>query len=204
MSRGNPPDWLNAEALRRACAGQRFGHRLEVSQEVTSTNDIVLQLASENEEGLVVFAERQTAGRGQRGNRWASADGKSLCFSVLLRPKIALAETPRLPEWAARVVAAAIDENLSLGATVKPPNDVYIGARKVAGVLVEMRAVTDAPHLGILGIGINVNQTLADFPEELRERAGSLAMAAGGEVDRQELAILILRKLDQSYRALAL
>ncbi len=204
MSGGDRPDRLNAEALRSACAGQCFGHRLEVLEEVTSTNDILLQLASKNHEGLVIFAERQTAGRGQRSNRWESAEGKGLWFSILLRPSIALAEAPRLTAWAARTVAATINEMLSLGATVKPPNDVYLVGRKVAGVLLEMRAVAHAQHLGILGIGLNVNQTLTDFPEELRERAGSLALANGGAIKREELAIALLRKLDRSYRELAL
>ncbi len=204
MSRADQPARLNAEVLRSACAGQCFGNRIEVLEEASSTNDVVLQRAFENEEGLVVFAERQTAGRGQHGNRWASADGKGLWFSILLRPNVAPPETPRLTAWAARAVAVAINERLSLGATLKPPNDVYIGARKIAGVLLEMRAVTNAPHFGILGIGINVNQTLADFPEELRARAGSLALASGGTVNREELAIALLRKLDRTYRQLAL
>ncbi len=204
MSRAERPDRLNVETLRLGCAGQRFGHRIEVLDEVTSTNDILLELAPENDEGLVVFAERQTAGRGQRSQRWESADGKGLWFSVLLRPGIALAEAPLLTTWAALGVAAVLNEMLSLGATVRPPNDVYIAGRKVAGVLLEMRAVPNAPHLGILGIGLNVNQTLTDFPEELRERAGSLALAKGGAIKREELAIALLRKLDRSYRELAL
>jgi BirA family biotin operon repressor/biotin-[acetyl-CoA-carboxylase] ligase len=95
-------------------------------------------------------------------------------------------------------VAATINQNLSLGAAVKPPNDIYIGARKVAGILLELRGT---PQTGILGIGINVNHSLADFPEELREKAGSLAMIAGRTVDRHELASALLRDLDQTYRA---
>lgn len=203
MSLGKALDRLNADELRFACAGQRIGNRLEVQTEVTSTNDVVLQMASENNEGLVVFAESQTAGRGQYGKNWVSAPHKGLWFSILLRPKIAASEAVRLTSWAAQSVAATIHEQLSLVATVKAPNDVFVAQRKVAGVLLEMRVVANAAHLGILGIGINVNQQPPDFPQELRQHAGSLAMALGDHVDRQQLAIVLLRKLDQTYRDFA-
>ena len=200
MSPADAPHGLNAYELRSACAGQRIGNRIEVLTEATSTNDVILQMAAESREGLVVFAERQTAGRGQRGNRWESAAGKGLWFSILLRPKITPVETPRLTFWAAQTVANTICEQFSLGATVKEPNDVYVAQRKVAGVLLEMRAVPNVPHLGILGFGINVNQQLEDFSEELRERAGSIAMACRETVDRQKLAVALLKNLDRSYR----
>src|SRR5215217_2530083 len=176
MSPAEALDRLNAEELRFACARQRIGNRVEVRTEVTSTNDAVLEMASENDEGLVIFAESQTAGRGQYGKNWVSAPHKGLWFSILLRPKIAADGAPRLTSWAAHSVAATIHEQFSLSVNVKPPNDVFVGQRKVAGVLLEMRAVASASHLGILGIGINVNQRPDDFPEELRQQAGSLAM----------------------------
>ncbi len=203
MSPADAPDGLNVYELRSACAGQRIGNRVEVLAEATSTNDVVLQMATDSNEGLVVFAEWQTAGRGQHGKRWESAARKGLWFSILLRPKIAPAEAPRLTGWAAQTLAATIRKRLLLGATVRQPNDVYIAQRKVAGVLLEMRVVARASHLGILGIGINVNQQPDDFPEELRELAGSLAMTRGGHVDRQQLAIAVLRMLDRTYRDFA-
>src|SRR5207253_835621 len=81
-------------------------------------------------------------------------------------------------------------------------NDVQIDEHKVAGVLVEMRAQKNAPHLAIAGIGVNVNQSREDFPKELQSRAISLAMALGKQVDRQKFAIALLRKLDRTYREL--
>src|SRR6266568_2903406 len=83
---------------------------------------------------------------------------------------------------------------------IKLPNDVQIDGRKVAGVLVEMRAQEKAPHLAIAGIGINVNQSLEDFPKKLQSRAISLAMALDRQVNRQKFAIVLLRNLDRSYR----
>ena len=196
-------DALDAERLGQAVAGQRIGSRIVVVEEATSTNDVVFAMAGENEEGLVVFAERQTAGRGQHGRRWQSARGKGLWFSVLLRPNVAPNESPRLTSWAARTVAETIAAELSLAATVKPPNDVYVGERKVAGVLLEMRAIAGAPNVGILGIGINVNQTSDDFPEEIRGTATSLAMATGKPIDRHVIATAILHALDRTYPPIA-
>jgi BirA family biotin operon repressor/biotin-[acetyl-CoA-carboxylase] ligase len=80
------------------------------------------------------------------------------------------------------------------------PNDVCVEEKKVAGVLVEMRAQENAPHLAIAGIGINVNQTVEDFSEELRPHAISLAVALDQPVDRQEFAVALLRNLDRTYR----
>jgi len=77
---------------------------------------------------------------------------------------------------------------------------VHIGGRKVAGVLVEMRAQEKAAHLAIAGIGVNVNQSREDFPKELQNRAISLAMALGKQIDRQSFAIALLRNLDRTYR----
>lgn len=170
--------------------------------ETTSTNDFVFGIAKpDTAEGIVVFAESQIAGRGQHGNRWDSATGKGLWLSILLRPKTLPDEAPRLTSWAATTIAETINLQLSLGASVKPPNDVYIADRKVAGVLLELRAVPDQPHVAILGIGINVNHRTEDFPEELRARAASLAMLLGHAVDRQELAVALLCNLDRSYAA---
>ncbi len=88
----------------------------------------------------------------------------------------------------------------SLEPTIKLPNDIRIQGRKVAGVLTEMRAQENAPHLAIVGIGINVNQSSDDFPVDLQGRAISLAMALGQGVDRQKFAVALLRNLDRTYR----
>ena len=195
----SPADTLEAKRIAQALHAQRIGNRVVVLKEATSTNDVVFTMAAENDEGLVVFAERQTAGRGQHGRRWESAPGKGLWFSVLLRPNVAPNESPRLTSWAARTIAATIASELSVAATVKPPNDVYVGGRKVAGVLLEMRAVPAAPNVGILGIGVNVGHTADDFPQEIRETATSLSLASGKSIDRHAIAISILRDLDRTY-----
>jgi BirA family transcriptional regulator, biotin operon repressor / biotin---[acetyl-CoA-carboxylase] ligase len=195
------PDGLVAEELQADLASGVIGREIIVLEQTGSTNDAILQIANANsKEGLVVFAEHQTAGRGQRGNRWESAAGKGLWFSILLRPKIDLASSPQLTAWAAEAVTGAIQNEFSLTPTIKLPNDVQIDGRKIAGVLVEMRAQEKAAHLAIAGIGVNVNQSREDFPKELQSRAISLAMALGKQIDRQSFAVALLRKLDRTYR----
>jgi len=194
-------DRLVAAELQANLSGAIIGRKIIVLEQTGSTNDAILRSATPTpKEGLVLFAEHQTAGRGQRGNRWESAAGKGLWLSILLRPRIDVTNSPRLTVWAAEAVSEAIRHEFSLETTIKLPNDIQIDGRKVAGVLVEMRAQEKAPHLAIAGIGINVNQSLEDFPAALQGRAISLAMAFGQQIDRQRFAVALLRNLDRTYR----
>ena len=195
-------DRLLPHELQASLGEARLGHRIIVLQSTRSTNDFLRRmLTPELPEGVVVFAEEQTAGRGQRANRWESAAHLGLWFSLLLRPHLSLAESARLTSWAAEAVAATIRRELALEPRIKPPNDVYIGERKVCGVLVETVAGPSADFAAIVGIGLNVNQPLEAFPADLRDRAGSLALAAGRVFDRRAVAVALLRELDRSYAA---
>src|SRR5262245_2179311 len=199
MSTVETLDQLNADQLQAALHGAMIGRKIIVLEEIGSTNDAIWRLASISE-GLVVFAEHQTDGRGQRGNRWESAARKGLCFSILLRPEIRLSESGRLTIWAIEAISDVVRTEVGLEPAIKLPNDVQINGRKVAGVLVEMCAQKNAPHIAVVGIGINVNQCRDDFAPELQDKAISLAMAVGQQVPRQELALALLQNLDLTYR----
>src|SRR6516162_1265210 len=199
MPRVETFDRLNADQLRAALRGAIIGREIIVLEETGSTNDAIWRAASISE-GLVVFAEHQTDGRGQRGNRWESAARKGLWFSILLRPEIRLSESGRLTIWAIEAISNVVRTEVGLEPAIKLPNDVQINGRKVAGVLVEMRAQNNAPHVAVVGIGINVNQCRDEFPAELQDNAISLAMAAGQQIARQELAVALLQNLDLTYR----
>jgi BirA family transcriptional regulator, biotin operon repressor / biotin---[acetyl-CoA-carboxylase] ligase len=201
MFQAEMSDRLIADELQAHSACATIGRQIIVLQQTSSTNDAILQVATTNSnQGLVLFAEHQTAGRGQRGNRWESAAGKGLWFSILLRPGIQIDESGRLTIWAIEAVSDVIRTEFSLEPAIKLPNDIQLYGRKVAGVLVEMRAQEKAPHLAVVGIGINVNQSLEDFPQELQSRAISLAMALHRPVDRRQFAVAVLRYLDRTYR----
>src|SRR6266480_1656285 len=211
MSQAESVDRLIAGELQAHFACATIGRQIIVLEQTASTNDAILQLATHQgaavssppslaNAGLVLFAEHQTAGRGRRGNRWESAAGKGLWFSILLRPGIQVNDSGRLTIWAMESICDVIRTEFALEPAIKLPNDVLLCGRKVAGLLVEMRAQQKAPHLAIVGIGINVNHSVADFPPELQNRAISLAMALHRPVDRQQLAVAILRNLNRTYR----
>jgi len=209
MSTVEKLDRLIASQLQAALTSAFIGRRIVVVEQTTSTNDAILQIASpkgaavsgppaHGDEGLVLFAEHQTAGRGQRGNRWESAAGEGLWFSILLRPQIQINESYRLTVWAIEALSDVIRAEFALDSTIKMPNDIQLRGRKVAGVLVEMRAQQKAPHVAVVGIGVNANQS--DFPNELQDKATSIAMTLGRRVNRQEFAVALLRQLDTTYR----
>src|SRR6266446_3158236 len=210
MSRTEKADQLIADQLKSELPNVVIGREIIVLQQTSSTNDAILQVISPEEaavsspasvtEGLVVFAEHQTAGRGQRGNRWESAAEKGLWFSILLRPEIHLSNSGRLTIWAIEAIADVIRTEWRVEPAIKLPNDVQLFGRKVGGVLVEMRAQDKAAHIAVVGIGINLNQARADFPLKLRDEAISIAMAVGRQVDRQKFARALLRNLDLTYR----
>lgn len=198
MSPAEPP--LDPEALRRALGDQLIGREIFVLPETTSTNDVIAQMSADHAEGLVVIAEKQTAGRGQYGRRWESVPGKGLWLSILLRPTIAVADSARLTTLLAETISRTIADELALAPRIKPPNDIFLGERKVAGVLVEMRVGPDGHHFAVAGLGLNVNHATTDFPPELREIASSLFLALGRPVDRFAFTTALLRRLESEYR----
>src|SRR5216117_2240356 len=156
MFQAEMSDRLIADELQTHSARATIGRQIIVLEQTSSTNDAILQVATTNSNaGLVLFAEHQTAGRGRRGNRWESAAGKGLWFSILLRPGIQVNDSGRLTIWAMESRCDVIRTQFALEPAIKLPNDLLLCGRKVAGVLVEMRAQKKAPHLAIVGIGIN-------------------------------------------------
>jgi BirA family transcriptional regulator, biotin operon repressor / biotin---[acetyl-CoA-carboxylase] ligase len=145
--------------------------RLLVRESVASTNDEIRFLAQAGApDGLVLLAGMQTAGRGRRGAAWFSPPGESLTFSILVRPDERKSLWPRLALATGVAVAEAL-ETFGLEVGIKWPNDVWLGPRKAAGILVEAGL-----DFAVVGIGLNVNST--GFPPEVSEIATSMRMAA--------------------------
>jgi len=194
-------DVLHAEdLLARRGLVDVIGRDIRVFQQTTSTNDVVEKLARDGvKEGVVVFAEDQTSGRGSMGRKWVSPAGKGLWFSVLLRPQLRPQQATRLTIAAATAIRRGIATITGLAPDIKWPNDVLLDGKKVAGVLTEMKAEVDRVHHVIIGVGININFVQNDFPSELRELATSLRIQLGQSVDRAEVALAVLRELDRDY-----
>jgi BirA family biotin operon repressor/biotin-[acetyl-CoA-carboxylase] ligase len=176
---------------------ETFVERVEYRAEFASTNSRALELAGDESASCVlVLADRQTDGRGRGANRWWSAEG-ALTFSVLVKPDHFRLPTRRWPQVSLTTglaVCDAIDELLGDStARLKWPNDVYLGGRKVCGILVE--ANDGRERNLVVGVGVNVNNSSAAAPPELREKSVALCEVANRPVPRIEVLVGILRRL---------
>jgi len=195
------PDLLHADDLiSRLGKTKVIGRDIHVFQETTSTNDVVEKFARDRlKEGVVVFAESQTKGRGRLGRKWMSPSRKGLWFSVLLRPDLQPQETTQITVASATALRRAIQSHTGLKAEVKWPNDILVNSKKTAGILTELSAELDHVKYVILGIGVDVNLNPSDFSAEFRKSTTSLKIELGKPVFRAELAVVILRELDRDY-----
>ena len=179
------------------------GHTILRLEEVPSTNTLVLEDPSLlDNHGLVVIARHQTAGRGRMGRKFASVPGAQLLFSVVLHsamPAEALAVSSLVSGLA---VAEAIAALLALEPVLKWPNDVYVGQRKVCGILVEMKPGNEGQHRIVIGIGINCQGAPRDFPPELQDKLTTLAWETKAPVDSEALLQAVLSRLDTDFRRL--
>jgi BirA family biotin operon repressor/biotin-[acetyl-CoA-carboxylase] ligase len=180
-----------------AARGAALGRPMHLLATTTSTSDEAKRGAKEGApHGATWVAEQQTAGRGRQGRTWESPRGENLLFSTLARLRCAPA---RLPPVALAVGLAVRDAVAAIapaaGPVIKWPNDVLVGGRKIAGVLVEAITVGSRVEAVVIGVGLNVHTR--DFPPEIAERATSLALAAPGvALDRAALLADVLARID--------
>ena len=147
----------------------RFGKPHEHHERIDSTNARAKELAAQGAPGgLVVTADEQTAGRGRQGRTWFAPPGGALLYSALLRP---LGDRPLLPLAVPLAVCETAEELANVECGVKWPNDVWVGGRKLAGILIEGRPEED---WAVIGVGLNVDVPADAFPDELRDTATSL------------------------------
>ncbi|MEN8849205.1 MAG: biotin--[acetyl-CoA-carboxylase] ligase [Akkermansiaceae bacterium] len=166
----------------------RWVERIIFLEECGSTNDEARRMAQDglSHESLVL-TERQTAGRGRRGQPWTCPAGESIACSLLLRPSDPMVLWSRLSLATGLAVAEALDR-FGLAAEVKWPNDVWVNEHKICGILVE-----SAEGCVIIGIGLNVNTI--SFPDGLAHPATSIALEAGEPVSREEVLVAILERV---------
>jgi BirA family transcriptional regulator, biotin operon repressor / biotin---[acetyl-CoA-carboxylase] ligase len=166
---------------------------------VESTQALAFALAADGAaDGTVVLADSQSAGRGRRGRVWLDEPGASLLVSVVLRPRLEPARLPLLSLAGAVAVAEALTQVAGVAARLKWPNDVLVGGRKIAGILLESR-VGPAPVV-VAGIGVNLAQRR--FPPELQAAATSVALETDRAVEREALLGALLEALDRWRRSL--
>lgn len=187
-------DSLAPDVLKPLLRG-RFGHIYRYAETTDSTQRM---LAEDETEGAIAVAEVQTEGRGRLGRAWEAPAGTSVLVSVLLLPAVEASRLPELSLVAGGAVAQAIAEVTGLEPAIKFPNDILVRSRKVAGILAE-----SSEGRVILGIGVNVNQTLEQLPTDAKTEPTSLRLELGGPVSRARMLAAILVHLERAYDAWA-
>jgi BirA family biotin operon repressor/biotin-[acetyl-CoA-carboxylase] ligase len=181
-----------------------FFDPVEVVAALPSTMARAAELAEAGApEGATVVADAQSAGRGRLGRSWVAAPGTSLLVTVVLRPSLPPARAWLVSAAAGVALADATKALVAVAVTLKWPNDLEAGGRKVAGMLAEARSDGGRLRWVLLGLGVNVGQGPDDFPAELAGRATSLSLAAGRAVDRVALLAGWAERFATGYRALA-
>ena len=187
-------DLLDPDKIKANLKTRRIGRKILVYDRTSSTNDIAAEYAkNKNNDGLVVFAEEQTAGRGRAGSKWQSGRADSIQCSIVLT------DYKLNPELLSLTCAVAVAEGLGkIGGTeanIKWPNDIILNGKKVAGILLESR-MGNGENAYIVGIGINCHQKKDSFPAELQPIATSIDIESHSIADRVSLAKRLLTSVD--------
>lgn len=192
------PHALDLDGLAKALQTQRYGRSITHSEVTGSTNDDARAAGEAGASaGHVVVADAQTSGRGSRGRSWASPPGTDLYLSILERLPVPLSELPPLTLAVGLGVAEAVDallQGAAPPAQVKWPNDVQIGGKKCAGILIEASTGSPKGDAVVIGIGLNVNRTV--FPPELADNATSLSLQ-GTPLDRSHALQVLLQHVER-------
>lgn len=189
---------LTVENLLQYTTKQRVA-AIQYEEITDSTNRVLKELAKNGaKEGQVVLANEQTNGRGRLGRSFFSPKDKGIYMSVLLRPDDKAYEVAPLTAWVAVAVANAIESVSGVRPGIKWVNDLVLNGRKVCGIMTELAVKEDGNKVDyvIVGIGVNVNGTREEFPEELRQMASSIEAETGITVSRAQLVTEIIRELD--------
>lgn len=178
--------------------GQLAGHPVHFLEATGSTNTVAMNLAHQGAPArTLVVADSQSAGRGRLARQWLSPPGCGLYVSFLLRPRLALADLPKITLAAGVALCRAVIASTAAPVQLKWPNDLLLHGKKCGGILTETGSLlAEGPPLVVLGIGLNVNTPLAALPAELRDKATSLAAAGGREFPRGPLLTALLREVD--------
>jgi BirA family biotin operon repressor/biotin-[acetyl-CoA-carboxylase] ligase len=194
---------IDEQRLRKSLSGRLVGQNVIYLKTVDSTNEYAFGLAKNGaSEGTVILADEQTRGKGRLQRIWQSPPGLNIYTSVILRPPLKPAVAPRITLMAGVAVAGLLSQCRVKDVSLKWPNDVQIGGRKVCGILTEMKTLGDRVDFVIVGIGLNVNMRKEDFNAEILDRATSVREETGSIIPRQELVVHLYHHLEKWYNVL--
>jgi BirA family biotin operon repressor/biotin-[acetyl-CoA-carboxylase] ligase len=195
---------LSTRAIETALGTERLGRPVHYFRKLHSTNEEAKLLALRGaNDGTLVIADEQTAGRGRLGRHWWAPPGDCLLMSLLFRPELSPAQAQRLTMIAGLSCAEAVEKETGLRPDLKWPNDLLLSGRKLAGILTELQVSGGSLEFVVVGIGLNVNVDFRQQPDlHLRSSATGLSQAVGREVDRLSLLNRCLMIMESRYNAL--
>ncbi|MCR2802979.1 biotin--[acetyl-CoA-carboxylase] ligase [Paenibacillus soyae] len=194
------PEALGVSSLAGKLRAKRFGSVLSFQEQVKSTQDVARELADNGAvEGTLVIAEEQLGGRGRMGRSWVSPQGKGLWMSMVMRPSVPIHCAPQLTLLTAVALCRSLKRKTELPIGIKWPNDLLVNGKKISGILLESAAEDERLKYIVAGVGISVNLSEADYPDELLAKATSLRIQAGHTFSRQELLDEFLLEWETLY-----
>ncbi len=192
---------MNIEKIRQGVKGN-IGREILFYPVIDSTNTAAFEKALNSKEGLVILAESQLKGKGRLGRTWVSPPGLNIYMSIVLKPLIELTDATLITIMAAVACTITLRKISGLEITIKWPNDLIFRNRKIGGILTELKSEHKKIVFAVLGIGINVNADLKDFPEDIRNIATSLRDETKKSFSRTEVLIELLNELNKWYEVL--
>tara|TARA_Y100000590_G_scaffold278792_1_gene313013 strand:- start:5655 stop:6425 length:771 start_codon:yes stop_codon:yes gene_type:complete len=181
------------ELIKIGLSSKSFCKQIECYHKLESTNVKAWEHIDKNEvnHGTLIITDNQVKGKGRGKNKWFSIPGKSLTMSLILSVQIPINKAGLIPLIAGVSVINALD-NPIINPLLKWPNDILIGEKKIGGILCESRLDNNNIHSMVIGFGININETINEFPNELKSSSTSLAIEIGNSLQREKVVAVIL------------
>lgn len=199
------PDLLLPQEIQNGLSTAYIGQKIYYFPELGSTNIIAKEKALRREEGVnegtVIIAERQSAGKGRLGRKWFSPEG-GICLSIILYPRLSPSYITRITLMTAVAVVKSIERCAKIKTQIKWPNDILINNKKVCGILTEMSAELDMINWVVVGVGINANISQGEFPEDIKDNSASLKEILGEKISRVRLVQIFLEEFEKCYELL--
>lgn len=192
------PDLLKSAEIEEFLETKYIGKEVIHFDSIESTNKYANEIATTKAEGTVVTAEGQVAGKGRLGRGWTSPEKKGIYFSIILKPNLEPSQVAKLTLIGAAAVNLAL-KDIDIDSQIKWPNDIVIDGKKLCGILTEMSCELNIINHIVIGIGINANLERDDFSHELQNKATSLKIISGNNIQRGKLLALVLNHFEKLY-----
>ncbi len=187
---------MNVEYL-KSVKTRKIGKKIEFYEEINSTHTYAKENIDNLNDGTVILADKQTAGKGTKGRKWYTGAGLNIAMTIILKPNCDLDKISTLTVDTAEIVRKTIKELYNYELTIKKPNDLMLNGKKISGILTESNSIGNKLNYIILSMGFNVNED--NFDEETSDIATSLKREYKKEFTREEIILHIIENLDKYY-----